>query len=613
MSTYRLLLSSMAVTCAVSAASALEPGDDFRVYPYLQSPSDSSMIINWFTETETTGEITISGGDLGAPIVLNPTPEAIPILQGYDDRERNDSTSKGYRLFNDGNWKHQAALTGLSPDTTYNYSVNQNGTIFDNTFKTAPTSSNWDSIRFIAMSDSETEPRGNTNQRDWSVGAQAPGSLGRPNLPKDGSGRDLYPLTETVGYQQNMRIVNERNPDFVVMPGDLVQGGGYQSGWDEFWRHNAGEYDTSFSNKPLLPAYGNWENFAAVNGGYGSSDDRTPVAVSRHKYKAYFDLPENGTPEHQDNYYRIDYGPVTIITLDSSNGLPDQTTRRTGTELDTDTQVNYTAEEYAAAVAAADPSLGLTNDVADFNPGSVQYQWAEDQIRDARDKGQMVFVQWHNAAYSSGTHGFPMSHPNSSGQGGTPFRQYHPLFEELGVAAVLSGHSEMFERSFIDEDGDGIGVNYYDVGVSGDGMRGRAFDSVTDTLGGQNPFSEWTADGDEGELWQEILNGEGDPFIALIDGGKHYGHLEVNVENLLGAGSGHSAAPDAVARIILTPVYSFPNLDENFELVGDTERRIYGDEIILYVGADGSIIPEPASVALVLCGLAVALRRRSHA
>jgi hypothetical protein len=41
---------------------------------------------------------------------------------------------------------------------------------------------------------------------------------------------DAYPLTETVGYQENLRIVSQRNPDFIVMPGDLVQGGGYQLG-----------------------------------------------------------------------------------------------------------------------------------------------------------------------------------------------------------------------------------------------------------------------------------------------------------------------------------------------------------------------------------------------
>lgn len=600
----RQLMAAALVCSSATAAFALETGDDFRVYPYLQSPSGTGMIVNWFTETGTPGTITVTGGDLANPLVINSTPDDIAILQGYADAERADNTSKGYRMFADGNWKHQAVLSGLTPNTTYNYSVTQGSTTFNNTFKTAPTASDWTNIRFIAMSDSETEPRGNTNQRDWSVGAQAPGSLGRPALPQDSSSRDLYPLTETVGYQQNMRIVNSRDADFVVMPGDLVQGGGYQAGWDEFWRHNAGEYDTSYSNKPLIPAYGNWENFGAINGGYGNPTDRTPVAIARHKYKAYFDVPGNGTEAHQDNYHRIDYGPVTIITLDSSNGQPDQETRRVGNELDTDTNINYTAQQYADSVANADPALGLTNDTVDFNPGSTQYNWAKAQIEDARANGQIVFVQWHNVAYSSGTHGFPASHPNSSGQGGTPLRQYHPMFEEMGVAAVLAGHSEMFERSFVDEDNDGVGVQYYDVGVSGDGMRGRRFDDVTQLLGGQNPFSQWTADGDEGELWELVDDGQGGTYVQLTDGGKHYGHLEVNIEKVEGD-------PEVSALVTFTPVYSFPELDENYQLIGDTERRIYGDEIVLQIGSNGQVVPEPTSaVLLALAGLGVMTRRR---
>ena len=575
---------------AVFAAAALPVHSlpDFRVLPYQQSPTAGGITINWFTEDDIPGRLTVSGGDLNAPREFISVPVAPAIIQGYDSRERDQAAEHGYPLFRDGNWKHSIVIDGLTPGTRYDYSAVQGSSTFESTFQISPRADEWSSIRFIVMSDSETEPRGRTNKRDWSLGLQAPGSLGRPaDWPRDGSERHLYLLTETVGYGQNMRIVNERNPNFVMMPGDLVQGGGYQQGWDEFWRHNAGEYDTSFADKPLLPAYGNWENYAAVNGGYGEPEDRLPVAVARHKYKAYFDLPGNGTPAHQDNYYRIDYGPLTLITLDSSNGRPDRTTRREGTESDTDTQFAYTAAEYAAAAGGADPALGLTNDTADINPGSTQFNWTRRQITDARKNDRIVFVQWHHMAYSSGTHGFPMSHPDSSGQGGTPMRQYHPMFEELGVVAVFAGHSEMFERSFVDEDGDGVGVHYFDTGVAGDGVRGRAFDSVTGKIGGQNPFSQWTADGDSGELWRRVDDGAGGTFIQLVDGGKHYGHLEVNVER-------HPGRADAPVAVRFTPVYSFPLLDSRGELIGGrTERRVYADEFSLRIGPDGAVMPQP--------------------
>ena len=236
---------------------------------------------------------------------------------------------------------------------------------------------------------------------------------------------------------------------------------------------------------------------------------------------------------------------------------------RSGTDIGTDTQENVDIDTYPG------------DDLADFNPGSAQYEWAVAQLEDARSDGQIIFVQFHHAPFSSGVHGFPMSHPDSSGQGGTPMRVYHPVFEANGVTAVFSGHSEMFERSFVDEDGDGAGVHYYDVGVSGDGMRGGRVDSVTGEYGGQNPFSQWTADQDAPELW--VVDPDG--VTRLVDGGKHYGHLEVNVASTGGAGNG---------TVTFTPVYSFPTLDASYQPVGDTERRVYGDQVVVALGADGA-------------------------
>lgn len=564
----------------------------FRVNPYLQQPSSDGIYITWFGETNAAGEVSIAGPGLDDPLTFTTTPTFEPLLS-YTNAELNqeiDGLEQGSWLLSDENYKHTVDVSGLSPDSTYTYTVTVGGEVFEASFTTAPTAEDWNEIRFIAFSDSETEPFGRVNRRDWQQGALEPDSLPRPSTEDSlwaenigVSGDSLnYLLTETVGYRENLEIINSREPDFLVMPGDLIQGGGYQPGWDEFFRHNAGEFDSGLSEYALLPALGNWENFGALNGGYGVDDDgRFGPLFSREKFHVYFDAPENGTPEHQDNYYRIDYGPVTILTLDSSNGEPDDSRDSYGgegqppkisglefTDPGTDTQENVTREEYEAA--------GGT-DLADFNPGSPQWNWVIEQLEDAREAGQIIFAQWHHAPYSSGTHGLPMNHENSSGQGGTPMRQYHPLFEEYGVAAVFSGHSEMFERSFVDENNDGVGVHYYDVGVAGDGMRGQRTDEAGELLN-YNPFSQWTADQDEPEVWAEV---GGVPQI--IEGGKHYGHLEVNLERLDG--------PDGGAQITLTPVYSFPVLDSNYELI-DTERRVYGDEITLKTNAAGVVIPD---------------------
>ncbi|MBE9059771.1 metallophosphoesterase [cf. Phormidesmis sp. LEGE 11477] len=551
-----------------------------RVNPYLQQPSSDGMYITWFTEENISGELSITGPGLDSPLTFVTSPTFEPIL-GYTDAELNqeiEGLEPGSWLLGNENYKHTVDVTELAPDSTYEYSVSVGETTFESSFETAPTAEDWDTIRFVVLSDSETEPRGRVNRRDWQQGALDEDSLSRPGVEDSlwaetigvSGDRINYPLTENVGYRNNLEIINSRDPDFMVMPGDLVQGGGYQPGWDEFFRHNAGEFDSGLSEYPLLPALGNWENFGALNGGYGVDEDgRYGPLFGREKYHVYFDAPANGTLEHQDNYYRTDYGPVTILTLDSSNGEPDdsrdnydgegqppQVSGREYTGPGTDTQENVTREQYEAA--------GGT-DLADFNPGSPQWNWAIAQLESARAEGQYIFAQFHHAPYSSGTHGLPMNHEDSSGQGGTPMRQYQTLFEEYGVVAVFSGHSEMFERSFVDEDNDGEGVYYYDVGVAGDGMRGERTDEDGNLLG-YNSFSQWTADQSEPELWQEV-----DGVLQNVAGGKHYGHLEVNLENL-GEENG--------AQITFTPVYSFPVLDTNYDLV-DTERRVYGDEIVI--------------------------------
>ncbi len=203
--------------------------------------------------------------------------------------------------------------------------------------------------------------------------------------------------------------------------------------------------------------------------------------------------------------------------------------------------------------------------------------WGERELASARARGQIVFVQSHHNAYSSGEHGLPMYHAMTSGQGGTPMRQYHPLFERYGVSAVISGHSEMFERSFVDTDGDG--VQYYDVGVSGAGVRGerREGPGFASPLLRYNTFRQSTADQDEAEVWRTV-----DGVRQLVAGGKHYGHLEVEAQRL-----GRRA--DGYARITLTPVHNFPVPDANYELVR-TERRTYGDVVELTLDRRGRVM-----------------------
>lgn len=529
-----LFLVCLFCSCAFSQAERCS----LRVYPYLLSPTSHSIRLNWFTTCAERGILKIQASEVVASIE---TPSGLlsrsgmttnrqdtlifrsePVLQNvlrYSALEASERTSYP-DMFEGVNYKHSVHIEGLQANTAYTYFLSLSDTTFRGSFRTAPSSADTTTIRFMAFADSETDPDGRTTYRMWKEGIQTVRSTGRPDTVKH------YLVTEFEGFRQNLLCMQAQNPDFILLAGDIVQGGGYQRAWDEFFLQTAGRFGKILSSVPLIPAIGNWENFGARNGGYQPA----AVAASRAKYAAYFDAPSNNNPHYQNFYYRTDYGPVTILTLDSSNGLPDST--------DADTNININAATY--------PGL----DLPDIHPGSDQWQWTESQLKDAYQKGQLVFVQFHHIPYSSGGHSLPLTAEGSSGQAGIPMRVYTPLFKKYGVAAVFCGHNESFEHSVVD------GIHFYDVGVAGDGL-GYAVSDVDPRR--HNPYRQWVAHVDAPEEWKGK---------QLLNGGKHYGHLEVEVKPL----------PNGDFHLHFEPVYIFPVSDKQGSVTG-FERRVYDDVI----------------------------------
>ncbi|MCK6210055.1 metallophosphoesterase [Georgenia sp. EYE_87] len=595
-----------AATSAVDAAPAPQPG--FRVLPYLQQPGEDTMTLSWVSETDEPGTVTVSGPGLEGRTTLTSEPRYLDLME-YTEAELTQEIrglEQGSWLLADSNYKHAVTLDGLKADHTYRYTVEQGGQKHSGTFATAPTAEKWKDLRVVAFSDSETEPYGAVEHREWELHPQTgytDGSAERPgpgslwaekygSTTRYGEFTLRYPMDQQRALIENTQWIEQADPDLMLIAGDLAQGSGYQPAWDEFWRHFAGEYGTLATHTPLITALGNWETYAALNGGYGTDEDRSPAVISRNRYHEYFDTAgDEANPQFKDSYHRVDYGPLTVLTLDSTNGVPDEDadtgmlsgeiysgddTNLNEARRTTDTQGEFTAENYDGAFTEVFP--GTTpedSDLPNFNPGTEQWAWAEEQLADAREQGQIVVVQFHHAAYSNGVHGTPPNHEHADNQSGVAMRVYSPLFEEYGVAAVISGHDEMFERSWVDEDGDGVGFHSYDVGVAADGLRGEQL--VQDETGEYVPLryntrSEWTAAADEPETWEVDENGN----PQLVDGGLHYGHLQMDLENTR-----------CGAEMTLSPVYLFPVLDENYDLVR-TERRVYDDVVTVTLDDDGT-------------------------
>src|SRR5690606_22213107 len=107
---------------------------------------------------------------------------------------------------------------------------------------------------------------------------------------------------------------------------------------------------------PIVAAPGNHENYGGPGALGGYSDAASLRAAGN--FQTYFEAPDNGSgiASHDDRYFRMDYGPITYISLDVTNGALSNTNSDT----------NW--------------FLGNGPGYPDFNPGSLQYQWLETQL-----------------------------------------------------------------------------------------------------------------------------------------------------------------------------------------------------------------------------------------
>ncbi len=133
---------------------------------------------------------------------------------------------------------------------------------------------------------------------------------------------------------------------------------------------------------------------------YGNHDER------RWTYFRIFDLPENaeagGLASHTENYYSVDYSNIHFVMLDSQ---------------------------------ASDRSK--TGDMAN---------WLKRDL--AQNKKPWVIAAFHHPPYTKGSHDSDDA-SDSRGRMQQMRENIVPVLEEGGVDLVLSGHSHMYERSYL--------------------------------------------------------------------------------------------------------------------------------------------------------------------
>jgi hypothetical protein len=238
----------------VSGAGSLTRG------PYLQQAAPTQMTIRWRNTLYDLGRVRFG-------------PTQVTLNQTVDE-----ATIPGPKPGD-----HIVTLTGLTPNTTYFYSVGSGADTL------APTPGNGADFNFT------TPPTAGTviNTRIWVLGDA--GTAGNSNPAPQTSVRDaFYTFTGT------------RTPNLVLQLGDNA----YNSGFDnEFQTAVFDMYPTMLRKTPFWSCLGNHET------------DQATAFVDTYPYFDIYTLPTagqaGGVASGTEHYYSFDYGNIHFIALDS--------------------------------------------------------------------------------------------------------------------------------------------------------------------------------------------------------------------------------------------------------------------------------------------------------
>lgn len=238
----RFPTSFFAVLILLSSSWALSAPRYVRV-SWTQPDTATTMTLSWTTD---------SAGD--------------PSIARYGIQSVEEFTAHGQALTPLGEIgaTHEVELTGLQPDTVYQYQVGAEGAWSDiGTFRTGP-DSDCESFKFAALGD-------NRPDADW-----------LPQLKWNPI------LEETVA----------SGPRFILHSGDIVKDGESLTQWRDFLANSA----PYMASVPLMPTIGN--------------HDDGPSPGDGSYYAHAFSLPRNEVTQTEDYYY-FTYGNAIFVSLSS--------------------------------------------------------------------------------------------------------------------------------------------------------------------------------------------------------------------------------------------------------------------------------------------------------
>ena len=241
------------------------------VQPYLQNPTQQSMDILWWTDTNEANSRVEYGTDFQSHVSV--TPVYVPQV---------------------GRYLNQATIQNLLPGTTYPYRVISGDSVgAPYTLTTAPSADQAaaQGVHIGVLGDGRTDDE-TVRQR----------------------------------HRELAHLARSRGATLLFELGDMVYDG-TQTHWDYLMQavlttssaENA-ERPTA-SLVPYLMAVGNHEIYGG-DGGYAKAG----LTDTMPRYQAFVSHPDNGSadPRWKERYYSLRYGPVTFIVLDANNTSDDE-------------------------------------------------------------------------------------------------------------------------------------------------------------------------------------------------------------------------------------------------------------------------------------------------
>lgn len=220
--------------------------------PYLQRVTATDAVVVWTSVTGSSASVTVESPDGQQQTIF---PAAI-------DATANDISeivTLGATYAQSRQWT--AAVSGLQPDTTYCYTVCQDGQPVTAPMpaRSAPPTGAVGGVQFVALGDS------------------------------GGGGSDQHLLLQqlaTVPF------------DFMIHTGDIAYDNGTLA---QFETNFFGVYASLLASRPMFPTSGNHE--------YDTADAAA--------YRQVFVLPENGGPGGVERWYSYDWGDIHFVALDT--------------------------------------------------------------------------------------------------------------------------------------------------------------------------------------------------------------------------------------------------------------------------------------------------------